>query len=399
MKQSFYRAVAFILLFSVAFGALIIINNEKVSAETRSWMLDAGHGGEDPGAVYGFRYEKDDNLRMVLAVAKRLERSGEKVYLTRSDDSTVELNSRSDMANRLGVTYFISFHRNSSSNLSANGAEVFYHTSLSPDSPAAEIARRVQSALVSVGYYDRGVKQNNFSVLRRTSMTAVLMEIGFIRNTSDNAIFDSDFEIIADRIASALLSYVGKSLTPETTSPPTTESETTVQTTSPPTTAPQTTVQTTSPPTTAPQTTAPETTKPQTTKPQTTKPETTVPQATVPPPSEIQSTELQTQDTVLQTTQTQTSELQTTELKNTEKTSETASETSSQTESEASEQGSTEFIGTEDNTFSEKKRISRPILILSAVLAVSIGAIIAIFKAKKSPDNKKGQENGNKTDI
>ena len=261
----------FSLITALTFAAAPLVAAFHMRAAERTFMLDAGHGGSDSGAVYNGRLEKNDNLRITLAVGERLARSGERVLYTRTDDSTVDLTYRSTMANSAGATYFVSFHRNSASTV-GRGVEVYYYTGLSAQSTAARMAAPVQDALVACGFHNRGVKQANFSVLRRTSMPAILIELAFINNEAENAKLDSEFDRIADAIASALLSFVGKTLTPATTQPPETE---------PPTTEPKAT----EPPTTEPKATEPKATKPQITNP----PETTPP-ATSPPETSVSET-------------------------------------------------------------------------------------------------------------
>lgn len=261
----------FSLITALTFAAAPLVTAFHMRAAERTFMLDAGHGGSDSGAVYNGRLEKNDNLRITLAVGERLARSGERVLYTRTDDSTVDLTYRSTMANSAGATYFVSFHRNSASTV-GRGVEVYYYTGLSAQSTAARMAAPVQDALVACGFHNRGVKQAKFSVLRRTSMPAILVELAFINNEAESAKLDSEFDRIADAIASALLSFVGKTLTPATTQPPETE---------PPTTEPKAT----EPPATKPQITNPPETKPQATNP----PETTPP-ATSPPETSVSET-------------------------------------------------------------------------------------------------------------
>ena len=254
----------FSLINALTFAAAPLVAAFHMRAAERTFMLDAGHGGSDSGAVYNGRLEKNDNLRITLAVGERLARSGERVLYTRTDDSTVDLTYRSTMANSAGATYFVSFHRNSASTV-GRGVEVYYYTGLSAQSTAARMAAPVQDALVACGFHNRGVKQAKFSVLRRTSMPAILVELAFINNEAENAKLDSEFYRIADAIASTLLSFVGKTLTPATTQPPETE---------PPTTEPKAT----EPPATKPQVTNP----PETTPPATSPPETSVSETTAP---------------------------------------------------------------------------------------------------------------------
>lgn len=256
----------FSLITALTFAAAPLVTAFHMRAAERTFMLDAGHGGSDSGAVYNGRLEKNDNLRITLAVGERLARSGERVLYTRTDDSTVDLTYRSTMANSAGATYFVSFHRNSASTV-GRGVEVYYYTGLSAQSTAARMAAPVQDALVACGFHNRGVKQANFSVLRRTSMPAILVELAFINNEAENAKLDSEFDRIADAIASALLSFVGKTLTPATTQPPETE-----------------------PPTTEPKATEPKATEPPATKPQITNPPETTPPATSPPETSVSET-------------------------------------------------------------------------------------------------------------
>ena len=256
----------FSLIIALIFAAAPLVAAFHMRAAERTFMLDAGHGGSDSGAVYNGRLEKNDNLRITLAVGERLARSGERVLYTRTDDSTVDLTYRSTMANSAGATYFVSFHRNSASTV-GRGVEVYYYTGLSAQSTAARMAAPVQDALVACGFHNRGVKQANFSVLRRTSMPAILVELAFINNEAENAKLDSEFDRIADAIASALLSFVGKTLTPTTTQPPETE-----------------------PPTTEPEVTDPPITNPPVTKPPVTDPPKTDPPATRPPETSVSET-------------------------------------------------------------------------------------------------------------
>lgn len=266
----------FSLITALTFAAAPLVAAFHMRAAERTFMLDAGHGGSDSGAVYNGRLEKNDNLRITLAVGERLARSGERVLYTRTDDSTVDLTYRSTMANSAGATYFVSFHRNSASTV-GRGVEVYYYTGLSAQSTAARMAAPVQDALVACGFHNRGVKQANFSVLRRTSMPAILVELAFINNEAENAKLDAEFDRIADAIASALLSFVGKTLTPATTQPPETE---------PPTTEPKAT----EPKATEPPTTEPKATEPKATKPQITNPPETTPPATSPPETSVSET-------------------------------------------------------------------------------------------------------------
>lgn len=169
--------------------------------------FDYGHGGNDPGAVYKGRKEADDVLSLGRAVAAVLRRHGVIVDETRTADVSVSLKERSDFENRGTYDYFISFHRNAFKPETAAGVETY--TYLSPGTKSKELAEKIQSTLTNVGFVDRRVKEANFHVLRETKAPAVLIEIGFIDNSQDNALFDSKRADIVSGIAKAILSQMG----------------------------------------------------------------------------------------------------------------------------------------------------------------------------------------------
>jgi N-acetylmuramoyl-L-alanine amidase len=182
-------------------------------------VLDAGHGGYDYGAVNGNRREKDDNLRLALAVGDILKNCGVDVVYTRTTDVFIPLLERSAISNNAGADLFVSFHRNASTNPAANGIEGWVYTSPSQKSVATAdlILSRVRSAGVQ---QNRGVQYGNFSVLRHTSAPSVLMEYGFISNAEDNRLFDANFNGYANATASAILSSLGVTCNPQTPTPP-----------------------------------------------------------------------------------------------------------------------------------------------------------------------------------
>lgn len=169
--------------------------------------FDYGHGGNDPGASYKGRKEKDDVLKLGLAVVKELRRHGVKVDETRTKDLTVSLKERSNFEKKGNYDYFISFHRNAFKPEKASGVETF--TYINQTAKAKSLADKIQKNLVSIGFVDRKVKKANFHVLRETKSPAVLIEVGFIDNTKDNELFDTKFDEIVEAITKAILEEVG----------------------------------------------------------------------------------------------------------------------------------------------------------------------------------------------
>ena len=169
-----------------------------------SIMLDAGHGGQDPGAVYKGRQEKDDNLKLALAVGEILERNGIDVSYTRTTDIYQTPFEKAQLANQAGVDYFISFHRNSSPNDNQyQGVEVLVYDK---SGIKYQMAENIVGALGELGFREIGVKERpGLVVLRRTKMPALLIETGFINSDGDNQLFDEKFQEIAQSIADAIL--------------------------------------------------------------------------------------------------------------------------------------------------------------------------------------------------
>lgn len=179
--------------------------------------FDYGHGGVDPGAIYKGRKESDDVLSIGKAIAAEVRRHGVLVDETRTSDATVSLNERSNYENRKSYDYFISFHRNAFQPEKAKGVETY--TYLNPKSNTKDLAEKLQSALVDIGFTNRGVKAANFHVLRETKAPAVLVEIGFIDNTGDNQLFDAKRDEIIKALAKAILSQVGIDYVENSSSP------------------------------------------------------------------------------------------------------------------------------------------------------------------------------------
>jgi N-acetylmuramoyl-L-alanine amidase len=183
--------------------------------------FDYGHGGKDSGALYNGRKESNDVLSLGRAIATEIRKYGVIVDETRTSDTTVSLGNRSDFENKNTYDYFISFHRNAYVPEKAKGVETY--TYLSSGASSKGLAKRIQASLVALGFVDRGVKEANFHVLRETKAPAVLIEIGFIDNTNDNNIFDSNRNEIIKALTKAILteisvSYIENSVVPETTS-------------------------------------------------------------------------------------------------------------------------------------------------------------------------------------
>lgn len=170
-------------------------------------VIDAGHGGNNPGAVYNGRQEKDDVLALALAVGRILEQNGVNVYYTRTADIYESPYQKAMEGNAVGADYFVSIHRNSSPYPNQyTGVETLVYNRYGE---AARLARNINERLVQAGYEDQGVnEQTDLVVLNRTEMPAVLVEAGFINTDADNRLFDERFDETARAIAGGILETI-----------------------------------------------------------------------------------------------------------------------------------------------------------------------------------------------
>jgi N-acetylmuramoyl-L-alanine amidase len=177
-------------------------------------VVDAGHGGKDPGAVAsdGTR-EKDLNLEVAKKLEKYLNAMGFKTIMTRKDDTFVELGGRTDIANLNYADFFISVHFNAF-NKTTNGIETLYY----PNTVSEEYTvnhRKVadifhQEVVSATGRGSRGINARpNLYVLNKTKMPAILSELGFMTNPEELALMKTDKykEDAARALAVSILKY------------------------------------------------------------------------------------------------------------------------------------------------------------------------------------------------
>lgn len=173
-------------------------------------VIDPGHGGSNPGAVYQGRQEKRDTLALALEVGRILEENGVEVYYTRTTDVYESPEQRTEEGNAVGGDFFVSIHRNSSPYPNQyTGVESLVYSRYGT---AARLAQNINNRLVQVGYENQGVNEReNLVVLNRTQMPAVLVEVGFINTDADNRLLDERFGETARAIAEGILATVWSS--------------------------------------------------------------------------------------------------------------------------------------------------------------------------------------------
>lgn len=156
-------------------------------------VVDAGHGGKDPGAIGVYKrggkrirlLEKTVNLHISGEVAKLLERRGVKVVMTRDDDSFIPLAKRVSTADNVGASLLLSLHADAARNKSAHGFTVY--VGKKPSGKSLSAARKIARRLAATGAHSRGVKRHerNIRVINAPKGPSVLVEVGFLSNAKD----------------------------------------------------------------------------------------------------------------------------------------------------------------------------------------------------------------------
>lgn len=170
-------------------------------------VIDAGHGGNDTGAIKNKIYEKDLTLEIAQRVRDILKVRGlKKVFMTRDEDKTLSLADRVDFANNKNADIYVSIHINASVKTEINGIETHYYTE-----NGYNVAKIMHKELMeNVEAEDRGLFKSKFYVINHTEAPAVLLELGFISNDQErNALTSTKRqEDSANAIAEGIINYL-----------------------------------------------------------------------------------------------------------------------------------------------------------------------------------------------
>ena len=230
----------FVWVVAFLFFSLPVTAQNESGGVLKKVVIDPGHGGKDPGAVGARSKEKDIVLDISLRLGKMIQQEypDVEVLYTRKTDVLIDLDKRGDIANKAGANLFISIHANSSDKKSPYGTETFVMGNSRSDRNM-EVAKRENSAILIEDDYseryenfdpkspeshiyfsllqnayliqslefaaeiqkqfkttakraDRGVKQDIFLVLWKTTMPSVLVEVGFISNAEEEKYMNSN---------------------------------------------------------------------------------------------------------------------------------------------------------------------------------------------------------------
>lgn len=210
--------ILFLSVFWQGSAAVISSTNDKHVV-----MIDAGHGGYDPGAITSQGiYEKEINLQIAKKVRDLLVPSGITILLTRDQDEDyvpdsvrgkitkkqIDLNYRIAKAVEASADVFVSIHVNSTVAGNSSGAETFYHFS---SEEGKKLASYIQQELVKIaGMHRRVAKPGDFYIIKYTSMPAVIVEVGYLSNVTERKKLQQSWyqEQVARGIAKGIATYL-----------------------------------------------------------------------------------------------------------------------------------------------------------------------------------------------
>lgn len=210
--------IAVISVLLVSFKIQVKINkienaglDTKISSQLKgkTVVIDAGHGGIDPGAVRDVIFEKDINLSIALKVKEMLQHKGIKVVMTRSEDKKISLEERVQISNDSNADLFVSIHQNAVEDNVTYGTQVWFEKAKDESGKLAKIMQK--SIIESINGKDRGIQSNqSLYVTKNTKVPSVLVECGFISSGTERELLqDNKYqEGIAKGIVNGISQYL-----------------------------------------------------------------------------------------------------------------------------------------------------------------------------------------------
>ena len=173
-------------------------------------FIDPGHGGSDPGAVSLGNYEDEINLEVSKKLEDILMARGIEVQMSRETDKTISLTQRANEANNYEADIFVSIHQNAWQSTNVNGIETYHSPNSSKGEKLSEMIH--ENLIQDTKANDRGVKDANFTVLKKTNMPSTLVESGFITNKSEaSKLSNKNYQhTLANAIANGVEEYLNK---------------------------------------------------------------------------------------------------------------------------------------------------------------------------------------------
>ena len=194
-----------------------LVSSENVQAKKVVVVIDAGHGGHDPGKVgVNDALEKDINLQIAEKVKKYLEKNEIEVVMTREDDvmedtKLEDMKKRVALINKTKPVITVSIHQNSYSDPNVKGAQVFFFTGSEVSKEAASLMQEELRKIDSENI--RQIKGNNeFYMLKKTEVPTIIVECGFLSNPgeAEKLVSEEYQEQMAQAICSGIMTWLSQ---------------------------------------------------------------------------------------------------------------------------------------------------------------------------------------------
>lgn len=221
-----------ILLFIVIVGIIVAsqtlsryVESAKIAESEVQVVIDAGHGGEDPGKVgVNDVLEKDLNLQIAQKVKKHLEEAGISVAMTREDDigfyedgvankKLADMQKRVALINETNPKVTVSIHQNSYTDSSVKGAQVFYHTG-SKEGEAFALLMQEELRAIDEDNQRQIKGDSTYYMLKQTQVPTIIVECGFLSNYEEaEKLTREDYQnAVAQAISSGIIKWLDKSV-------------------------------------------------------------------------------------------------------------------------------------------------------------------------------------------
>ncbi len=189
----------------LALTALCAVSSAAHTANFRTVVIDAGHGGHDNGGQWGRVYEKHLALDTAFRLESKLKSMGYQTVMTRRSDYFISLPQRVSTGNGYRNAIFVSIHYNYTWKQDVSGLETFYSSE-----EGRRLAQCVQNCLIQrTRTVDRSAKYARFYVIRNSTLPAILVEGGFVSNAEERSRMKSAWfrETIAQGIVDGIQRY------------------------------------------------------------------------------------------------------------------------------------------------------------------------------------------------
>lgn len=201
----------------------VLVNSLNAQKEKPCIVLDAGHGGDDPGkiGVHG-ELEKDINLSIVKLLEKKLTDAGVEVVLTRKSDQGLhdagssnhkvsDMRNRCELIDRQQPEFTVSIHQNSYSQEPISGAQCFYYGQSAAGRELAEVLQEKLRQRLNPDNHRQAKANESYYLLKKTSSPTVIVECGFLSNNAESKLLSTEEyqDKVAQAICEGILEYLG----------------------------------------------------------------------------------------------------------------------------------------------------------------------------------------------